>query len=205
MLAGMGRSRRSQRRYEALINQALVIMADHELAPSTVAVRIAAGVHSDPYAAVTAGLGTVSGSWHGAAGRRIESLLWSVSAGAHAEAELASLLQGGPPVAGFGQVLYPDGDPRAPRLLDLAAGVGPVPEVDAVLALAATQGLPPPNVDLALAALTHRMRLSVGASETIFAVGRLAGWLAHAIEEYTHGSDLRLRAIYVGRRPAPDR
>ncbi|MFN0026818.1 MAG: citrate synthase [Acidimicrobiales bacterium] len=203
MLAGTSGFPRSRRRQEALLNQALVIMADHELAPSTVAVRIAAGVHSDPYAAVSAGLGAVSGSWHGAASRRVESLLWSIGGGATADAEFAALLQSGPPVAGFGQVLYPDGDPRGPILLGLAAGLGSLPEAEAVLAIAATQGLPAPNVDFALAALTHRMRLPAGAAETIFAIGRLAGWLAHAIEEYTESSDLRLRALYVGRRPRP--
>ncbi|HEX4983610.1 MAG TPA: citrate/2-methylcitrate synthase, partial [Ilumatobacteraceae bacterium] len=50
------------------IRRALVLLADHELATSTLAVRIAGSVRTDPYAAIAAGLAVVSGTLHGAAG-----------------------------------------------------------------------------------------------------------------------------------------
>jgi citrate synthase len=104
-------------------------------------------------------------------------------------------------VPGFGHPLYPDGDPRVAVLLPLARTFGPTPEADAVLEVARAQGVAAPNVDFALAALSSRLGLPVGAGEAIFTVGRLAGWLAHALEEYAKRTPLRLRAVYTGPRP----
>jgi len=59
-----------------------------------------------------------------------------------------------------------------------------------------------PNVDLAVAAVTHVLELPRGTGELIFALARIAGWVAHALEEYERPSPLRLRALYTGVRPA---
>ncbi|MGW5163397.1 citrate/2-methylcitrate synthase, partial [Nonomuraea wenchangensis] len=58
--------------------------------------------------------------------------------------------------------------------------------------------LPERNVDFALAVLTAVAGMTPGAGEAIFAVARVAGWLAHAMEEYERGALLRLRASYTG-------
>jgi len=76
---------------------------------------------------------------------------------------------------------------------------------DAVLEVTGERGLPPPNVDFALAALAAAAGLERGAGEAIFGIARCAGWLAHAIEEYGGGSELRPRPIYVGVPVAPER
>lgn len=183
------------------VETALVLLADHELAASTLAVRVAASFKADPYAAVSAGLGAVAGAWHGAASRTVEELLSGIAGGRAADEAVGGLLRGGTLIPGFGHGLYPDGDPRAVVLLDLARHLGPTPEADAVLAVAAGQGVPPPNVDFGLAVLARTLGLRPGAGEAIFGVGRLAGWIAHAIEEYAERSDLRLRTLYTGPRP----
>jgi len=183
------------------INTALIVMADHELAASTLAVRIAASFKADPYAAVVAGLGAMAGSLHGTASRQLEDALRAIEGGHGAPVVLGRLLRDSGPIPGFGQPLYPDGDPRVAVLLPLARTFGPTPEADALLAAATRQGLPPPNVDFGLAALVHRLRLPAGAGEALFTVGRLAGWLAHALEEYADRSALRMRAVYTGARP----
>jgi citrate synthase len=46
------------------------------------------------------------------------------------------------------------------------------------------RGLPPPNLYFALASIVHCFDMKRGATETIFAVGRSAGWVAHALDEY---------------------
>jgi citrate synthase len=56
-------------------------------------------------------------------------------------------------------------------------------------------------VDFSLAVLSRRLRLPPGSGEAIFTIGRLAGWLAHALEEYAEPTPLRLRAVYTGPRP----
>jgi citrate synthase len=61
--------------------------------------------------------------------------------------------------------------------------------------------LPFPNVDIALALLTESYEMVPNAGIVIFAVARIAGWLAHAIEEYEHRLRFRPRAAYTGVRP----
>jgi citrate synthase len=75
--------------------------------------------------------------------------------------------------------------------------------VAAVVDSGAALGLPAPNVDLAVAGLAYAMQLAPESASTIFTVARLAGMLAHAIEEYPHRLRFRPRASYAG--PAPRR
>ena len=183
------------------VDAALVLLADHELAASTLAVRVAASARCDPYAVELAGLAVLSGPRHGAASRGLEAALAAVAAGAPPAVALAAVTRDSESVGGFGHPLYPDGDPRAARLLEvLAAGslgarLGPL---HALLETAAARGLPPPNIDAALAGLTHAMGATPGAGEFVFAVARTAGWMAHAIEQYAEPRLLRPKAVYTG-------
>ena len=79
--------------------------------------------------------------------------------------------------------------------------LGPDPLATALLDAAAARGLPAPNVDFALAALVRAQGLRRGSAATIFTVARIAGIVAHALEEYEHRLRFRPRASYVG--PAP--
>jgi citrate synthase len=202
----------------AVLDAALVLVADHELAASTMAARVAASVRADPYAVVSAGLAAASGSLHGGASLAAEALLAEIDRPGAARPAAASRrvreragrvlgerLRRGERLRGFGHPLYPDGDPRAAHLLarlrQAAAGSPRMAVVDALVAATRRRGLPPPNVDLALAALGHVAGMTRGAGEAIFAVGRAAGWLAHALEEYERGTPIRLRAVYTGPPP----
>jgi len=187
------------------LDAALVLLADHELAASTVAARVAASVRADPYAVVSAGLATVSGTLHGGASLGIEALLDEVDRPERAATVVGARLRRGERLRGFGHRLYPDGDPRAgfllARLRATAAGSPRMAVVDALLEATTRRGLPEPNVDLALAALAHVTAMTRGAAEAIFAVARTAGWIAHALEEYDRNTPIRPRAVYTG--PAP--
>src|SRR5215218_10863680 len=184
------------------VEVALVLLADHELAASTVAARVAASVRADPYAVVSAGLAAVSGTLHGGASLGIEALLDEVERPERAASVVGARLRRGERLRGFGHRLYPDGDPRAgfllTRLRVTAAGSPRMAVVDALLDATTRRGLPEPNVDLALAALAHVTAMTRGAAEAIFAVARTAGWIAHALEEYDRNTPIRPRAIYTG-------
>jgi citrate synthase len=130
------------------LNAALVLLADHELAASTFAARVAASAWAGPYRVILAGLGPLGGSLHGGAGLAVEALLDEVTAGADPGAALDALIAAGP-VPGFGHRVYRDRDPRADHLL---ARLGRDPATAALLAAAETRGLPAPNVDFALGA-----------------------------------------------------
>jgi len=190
----------------AVLDAALVLLADHELAASTVAARVAASVRADPYAVAAAGLATLSGSLHGGASLAVEALLAEIERPGLAGRVLGERLRRGERLRGLGHPLYPDGDPRAAHLLARlrrAAGGSPrLAVVEALLDATRRRGLPAPNVDLALAALGHVAEMTRGAGEAIFAVARVAGWLAHALEEYDRAIPIRLRAVYTGPPPS---
>jgi citrate synthase len=188
-----------------VVDAALVLLADHELAASTVAARVAASVRADPYAVASAGLAVVSGTLHGGASLGIEALLDEIDRPDQAASVVGARLRRGERLRGFGHRLYPDGDPRAATLLTrLRATAGGSPRmevVDSLLQAARQRGLPEPNVDLALAALAHVTGMTHGAGEAIFATARTAGWIAHALEEYDRNIPIRPRAVYTGPPP----
>ena len=198
-----------------VLDAALVVMADHELAASTLAARAAASVRADPYAVVSAGLAAASGTLHGGASLDIETLLAEAGRPERAARAVGERLRRGDRIRGFGHFVYTDGDPRATYLLErlrtlpppaLGNGAGDrLAVADAVLAAAAHRRLPPPNVDFALATLASMTGMIPGAGEAIFVIARTAGWLAHALEEYQRGVPLRPRATYTGPERPMDR
>jgi citrate synthase len=103
-------------------------------------------------------------------------------------------------VPSFGHPYYVDGDPRAALLLELAAALGSrSPTLRALLALVEAMreaGRPGPNSDAGAVALRAALGLPRGAAAGLFAVGRCAGWIAHALEQYETGQLLRPRARY---------
>lgn len=184
----------------AALDAALVLMADHELAASTLAARTAAAFGADPYAVVLTGLAAASGPLHAASSLQVRPVLARAEVHGPAVA-LGEVLGRGSDVHGFGQPLYPGGDPRAKELLArLHTGSASLAAVDGILELAASRGMPPPNCDFALAALAQASLMVPGASEAVFVLARAAGWIAHALEEYAERTAFRVRANYVGPR-----
>lgn len=197
-LCGRGPSRPLLRALSA----ALVLMADHELAASTLAARAAASAHADPYAVVSAGLGAVSGAWHGGASLGVESMLAAAREPGDAPRVVADLLRRGERIPGFGHSVYRGEDPRFTLLMSLVRAAAPqsvaVAVTDAVMAEVRRKELPEPNVDLALGTLAIAAGMIRGAGEAVFAVARVAGWIAHAMEAYETGKIMRPRASYTG-------
>jgi citrate synthase len=189
------------------LSAALVLLADHELAASTLAARAAASVRADPYAVVGTGLGAMSGALHGGASLGAETLMAAASGPEDVPRVVAELLRRGEKVPGFGHFVYRGGDPRAILLLDLVRRAAPksgqLAVADAVFAEVRHKSLPEPNIDFAIATLVRVAGMVRGAGEAIFAVARTAGWIAHALEAYSGPGPLRPRAVYTGR-PAAD-
>jgi len=188
----------------AALDAALVLLADHEMASSTLAARVAASTWADPYLVVTAGLAALGGPLHGSVGDRVVPLLHEAAARGAAEA-IAARWRLGERVMGFGHMVYASRDPRAEALWPLLQAAWPGNELLAVtgdvIAAVTAHGSTFPNVDLMLGALVGASEMVDGSAEVIFAVARTAGWLAHAIEEYEHALRYRLRAAYTG--PVP--
>jgi citrate synthase len=185
----------------AALDAALVLLADHDLAASTFAARVAASTRADPYSVVLAGLGALGGPAHGAASAPVHDLLTATVAG-RGRAAIGDRLASGDRIPGFGHFQYPDGDPRGAALLELvrAAATDEIGRAcDELLDLVRSRTGSEPNVDFALAALSVGAAMPRDAGEAIFAIARTAGWIAHALEEYRE-APLRFRPVtrYVG-------
>jgi len=187
-----------------LIRRCLVLVADHELNPSTFVARCVASAGATPYAVVAAALSALSGRFHGGETERAEGLLRELLEGGDPMAVMAGRLARGERLPGFGQPLYPDGDPRATAILTVLAQAAL--ETHALSEKAAETGLRligrHLNVDFALAATAIGLGLPRGAALGLFVIGRTVGWIAHAIEQYESGVLIRPRARYLG--PPPE-
>jgi len=181
------------------VNAALVLMADHELATSTVAVRVAASVRSDLYDALLAGLATLAGPLHGGASQQAYELLVVAERDGVSRA-LNDVLREQGRLPGFGHAVYKSGDARFTALMALAEPLLSAEKraiVDEVIGLAAAHDVPLPNCDLALAALSWGTGMPPDTGRTLFAVARVAGWTAHYLEELTERPlRFRARAVY---------
>jgi citrate synthase len=203
ILAGAFRGSRGD---TALVDMLLVLTADHELNVSTFAARVAASAGAGLYASVGAALYAFTGPQHGASCDRIEALVEEARRRRKPGLVISERLARGESLPGFGHRLYPDGDPRCPPVLEAlpskAKRQGPVRTLLALVEAAEDQVGLKPTVDLAAVAVAGALGAPAGFATALFAVGRTAGWVAHAIEQRRSGETLRPRARYVG--PAPE-
>ncbi|MFG2289798.1 citrate/2-methylcitrate synthase [Streptomyces sp. NPDC048595] len=189
-----------------ILDAALILLIDHDLAASTLAVRVAASARAHPYAIVSAGLGALDGALHGAASGLAHRMLLEVLDRGSAAAVVADHLRAGRRVPGLGHRLYTGEDPRARTLFELLEEVPRArPALQAAREVVTTTARHTElhaNVDLALAVLTVATGMPTEAGETIFAIARTAGWIAHALEEYDE-PPVRMRPSgrYCGPKP----
>jgi citrate synthase len=192
-------------RVPALLRSALVLCADHELNASAFATRVAASTGASLHAAAGAGLAALSGPQHGGAAARAHALIRHALRERHPDACVRERLRHGDELPGFGHPLYPDGDPRAALLLELLAGsrrrLPGMARVQRLVDAAAARCGRAPSLDFALAAIAVLHGQDEDAALSLFAAGRMAGWLAHALEQQEAGGLIRPRARYAGTMP----
>ncbi|MGD8151308.1 citrate/2-methylcitrate synthase [Ornithinimicrobium sp. Y1694] len=184
-----------------VVEAVLVLLADHDLAVSTTAVRVAVSSGADPYGALLAGLAAADSPHHMAAPSR--ALDWLEAALRDPRAAIDTALAGGKPV-GFGHVVYTEQDPRAQVLLEL---LEPFADAEALVALRLVERELVDRrgwvltVDTSLALLMQTFGLPRDAGTALFACARTAGWTAHAIEELAEpGMRFRLKGVYTAPR-----
>ncbi len=175
-----------------LIRRCLVLFADHELSTSAFAVRVVASTGARLAEAVVAGLAALSGPRHGGATDRVRTLFEQASEPG-GPGRLAEALRRDGSLIDFQHPLYPEGDPRARTILQhLPLRPG---DADILAELVAAGG--EATVDTALVLIERGLDLPRGAAFMLFAVGRTAGWLAHALEQQGQEALIRPRARYV--------
>lgn len=189
----------------AVLDRALSLCADHEQNASTFVARVTASTGADLYACLGAAFHALSGPRHGGASAQVEALLREIPQPAQAARVLRERFARGERLPGFGHPLYPQGDPRGRMLLALAAEVSRQsrhvsPEYAKLRALCAAvrkAGQPEPNLDAGLVAVCSALGLRPRAAAAVFAIGRIPGWVAHALEQRRQPYVLRPRSRYV--------
>jgi len=176
----------------AALDCAMVLLAEHELATSTLAVRIATSVRAPLTSVLTCGMATLSGQAHAGAATLVHERL------RHDEASnrLGTAPQDTNRPVGFGHPVHVTGDPRAePLLVAVDAIASQRARRTIAAARIAGERVAPPNSDFALGALCYAAKMRPGAAEAVFAVARSAGWMAHAEESAERPVRFRARAV----------
>jgi citrate synthase len=184
-----------------LLNAALILCMDHELNASSFTARVVASAESSLYEVVLAGLCALRGHRHGGMSRLCYQLLTELEKANTLRTTLVEWHREKGFVPGFSHPLYPTGDVRAKALLQMLKKTR-VGQSQAKLVAQTVQVLrKPATIDLVLAALARAYGLPASSPFAIFALGRVAGWIGHAIEQHLRGGLIRPRARYVGRMP----
>jgi len=195
----------------------LTLHADHEFNASTFAARVAVATVADLHSAVVAAISTLKGPRHGGANEDVLAMLLEIAEPSLAEAFVEARI--GARVAlskrdranpktrmpGFGHRVYKVDDARARVLRGMAksmaeaTGRGKLFEVAERLydAMKARTSLPV-NVDFFSAVVYDALGIPPDFCTSIFAVGRVAGWCAHIMEQYADNRLIRPRADYIG-------
>lgn len=186
----------------------LVLHADHGCNASTFAALVAQSALSDIYSAVVAGISTLKGPLHGGANQRVMLMLEEIGGRDKVEAWLDEALAKKKRIMGFGHRVYKAMDPRAVILHEYAkeltkrAGTEEWLEMAEVIEQRMIEKLGAkgiwPNVDFFSGVVMSSMGIEPGLFTPIFALSRVAGWVAHSVEQFRDNRIFRPRFVYVG-------
>jgi citrate synthase len=187
-------------------------VVDHGLNASTFAARVIIATDSDMVSAVTGAIGALKGPLHGGAPGPALDMVFEIGTLDRAEATIRAKLERGERLMGFGHRVYKVRDPRAEilaaaaeqmfqaagdmALYDLAKGVE---EVAITLLAEYKPGRKlQTNVEFYTALLLHGLGLETELFTPTFAIGRVAGWIGHCLEQQKEGRIIRPLSQYIG-------
>jgi citrate synthase len=192
MLSG----RRPDPQAAKFMDTCLVLHAEHSFNASTFAAREVASTRAHIYAAVSAAVGSLSGELHGGANVRVMQMLLNIATADKAEAYVNRILDEGKKIMGLGHAVYKTDDPRAKILAPMSRRMGEMAgdtkwyDISKVLEVKGKQAFKERkgtdiyvNVDFYSASLYYSMGIPVDFFSPVFAISRVAGWVAHVIEE----------------------
>jgi len=190
----------------------LILHAEHTINASTFGALVTASTLADAYSTVSAAVGALAGELHGGANERVLAMLKEIGSPERADAYVARRIEQGGRIMGMGHRVYKTKDPRAVILQSLAVRLfdvlGATPLYDTALAVEkavgdrlAAKGVYP-NVDFYSGIVYDRLGIPADLFTPIFAMSRVAGWLAHRDEQLADNRLFRPTQIYTGRQAA---
>lgn len=189
-----------------IFEQTMILYIEHELAASTFTARVVASTLSDIYNSVCAAISALKGPLHGRANEKVMAMLLEIGDASRAEEYIDRLLSRKERVMGFGHRVYKRGlDPRAlfakNLLRQLAENKGKLQWYELAerveLLMKQKRDLYP-NVDFFTGPLYYLMGIEMNQYTPIFVAARMAGWVAHVIEQQSENRIYRPRALYQG-------
>tara|TARA_Y100001970_G_scaffold154425_1_gene189242 strand:- start:23304 stop:24458 length:1155 start_codon:yes stop_codon:yes gene_type:complete len=194
-----------------VLDKCLILHAEHSLNASTFSARVTASTLTDPYAVVASAVGTLAGPLHGGANEDVIAMLENIKTPDNAALFIKKSIEKKVKIMGFGHREYKVKDPRAIILQKLAEelferfGKDEMYEIAKRLEEDAIPSLGPrgiyPNVDYYSGLVYRKLGIPRDLFTPIFAISRVAGWLAHWREQLGANRIFRPSQIYTGSKP----
>tara|TARA_Y100001968_G_scaffold328973_1_gene377252 strand:- start:4715 stop:5869 length:1155 start_codon:yes stop_codon:yes gene_type:complete len=191
-----------------VFDKCLILHAEHSLNASTFSARVTASTLTDPYAVVASAVGTLAGPLHGGANEDVIAMLENIKTPDNAVSFIKNSIANKIKIMGFGHREYKVKDPRAIILQKLAEelferfGKDEIYEIAKRLEKEAIPFLGPrgiyPNVDYYSGLVYRKLGIPKDLFTPIFAISRVAGWLAHWREQLGANRIFRPSQIYTG-------
>jgi citrate synthase len=193
---------------ERAIDVGLILHADHGLNASTFSARVTVATLSDMYSGITSAVGTLKGPLHGGANQEVLKMLHEVALMDRVESYILEKIARKELIWGFGHAVYKNGDPRAGILREWSRRMGE--RAGDTLWFRMSQKIEEivkrekgllPNVDFYSASVYHTLNIDHDQYTPIFACSRVAGWLAHIMEQFQDNRIIRPLDTWVGAEP----
>jgi citrate synthase len=190
-----------------------ILHAEHTMNASTFTGLVTASTLADPYTVVASSIGALKGPLHGGANEEVVQMLRSIGSPGRVRAYVEEKLRAKQKIMGFGHRVYKVKDPRATILQRLCerlfkeCGSSQLYDVALEVERVAGELLGEkhvyPNVDFYSGIIYDKMGIGVDFFTPIFALARVAGWLAHWFEQLTENKLFRPEQIYAGEHGRP--
>ncbi len=196
--------------FERIMDVALILHADHGMNASTFTTMVVNSSLSDMYSSVVGGICSLKGPLHGGANERVLYDLEEIGDPSNVETWFGKARETKRKVMGFGHRVYKAYDPRARILGPLARVLSEKDPANKKLYETAIKldeivckelGVEKkifPNVDFYSGIVYRSMGIETAMFTPIFAVSRVAGWTARALEYLADNRIFRPRAVYTG-------
>ncbi len=197
--------------FERILDVVLMLHADHTMNASTFSARVVGSTLADPYTIVSSAIGTLSGPLHGGANEEVVRMIDEIGSVENVTPFIEGKLARKEKVMGVGHRVYKTSDPRGAVLKGFIEDLNAHHDVDSKtfaisreLERVVTEKLGPkhlhPNVDFYSGIVFKGMGIPPELFTPIFAMGRVAGWLAHWMEQLATNRIYRPTQKYIGLR-----
>jgi citrate synthase len=197
----------------SIFDVCLTLHAEHTMNASTFSARVTASTLTDPYAVVASAVGTLGGPLHGGANEEVIGMLEEIGSVENVRPYLEERLQRKAKIMGFGHRVYKVKDPRATILQTLAEKLFEkfghdkyydiAVEMERVIESKLSQKGIYPNVDFYSGLVYRKLGIPTDLFTPVFAIARVAGWLAHWKEQLAENRIFRPTQVYNGLHNAP--